>query len=300
MKKLANVGTALSKVTGRTGLVCKKHSPEILVVVGIAGIVGSAILACKATLKVEEVLDEHKVKIDKIEYAHDNIGEVEYDEKDYKRDLTVTYVQTGVDFAKLYGPAIILGMASIGCIIGGHGILKKRYVAGMAAYQAMEEGFKAYRKRVVDELGEEKDYMFKHGLTSETVTDVEIDEDGKPKKVKKEKLVEDPNGLSVYAKFFDESCTQWSKTPEYNLMFLKTQQDYHNQMLQARGHVFLNEVYDALGIPRTQAGSQVGWVLGHGDDFIDFGFSHNRDFINGYERSVLLDFNVDGIIWNLI
>jgi hypothetical protein len=312
--KLTKITTGLSKMTGRTGLVLKKYSPEILLVVGITGTVASAVMACRATLQVEEVLDRHRTKIDKIGECWEKVedGEIsldEYSEKDHKKDLTVAYVQTAVDFVKLYGPAVTLGVASIACVVGGHGIMKKRNVALVAAYKAVEEGFNSYRQRVRDEYGEETDYMFKNGLRAETVTETEVGEDGKSKKVKKTKLnSDDTNGLSVYARFFDESCSQWTKTPEYNFMFLRAQQNYFNDMLKVRGHVFLNGVYDALGIPRSSAGAMVGWVMrkdGEGDNFIDFGIfdgdrQKTRDFVNGYERSILLDFNVDGVIYDMI
>ena len=310
--KLEKITTSLSKLTGRSGLVLKAHSPEILLVLGITGTVASAILACRATLKVEDVLDDHREKVEKINDCWEKVKEGEialdkYSEQDHKKDLVVAYTQTAVDFVKLYGPAITLGAASIFCIISGHGIMKKRNLALVAAYKAIEEGFNAYRKRVVEEHGEEADYMYKNGLRKQEITEMAYtDADGvKHKAQKVTKLVEDPNGLSVYARFYDESCSQWSKNPEYNLMFLRSQQNYYNDMLKARGHVFLNEVYDALGIPRTQAGAIVGWVIGAtGDNFIDFGIfdgdrMKSRDFVNGYERSILLDFNVDGVIYDL-
>lgn len=308
----ANIMKTMSDMSGRTGLLVRKNSPEILLVVGITGMVASTVLACRATLKVEDVLDEHREKADKISACWQKVqdGEIEpeqYTDKDHKKDLTVTYVQTGVEFIKLYGPAVTLGVASIACIIGGHGIMKKRNLALVAAYKAVEEGFAAYRKRVVEEYGEDKDYMYKNGLRSETVVETEIGEDGKPHKVKKEKMVKegDTNTLSVYARFFDESCANWTKTPEYNLMFLKSQQNYFNDMLKARGHVFLNEVYDALGMERSTAGAVVGWVVGDGDNFVDFGIwdgnrERSRAFVNGNERSILLDFNVDGVIYDMI
>lgn len=307
---LEKITTGLSKLTGKSGLVLKEHSPEILLVLGITGTVASAILACRATLKVEEVLDVHAGKTDKINTAWQKVqdGEIppeDYSEKDHQKDLVIAYTQTAVDFIKLYGPAITLGAVSIACIISSHGIMKKRNVALVAAYKAVEEGFNAYRKRVIEEHGEEADYMYKNGLRKQEVVEAAyVDKDGiKHKAEKKQVLVTDPNGLSVYAKFFDESCTQWSKNPEYNLMFLKAQQDYFNNILRARGHVFLNEVYDAIGIQRTQAGSIVGWIIGNGDNHIDFGIFDGdrprvRDFVNGYERSILLDFNVDGVIYD--
>lgn len=312
--KLTKLTTSLSKVACRSGLVLKKYSPEILLVVGITGAVGSTVLACRATLHVDEVMSNHRDKIERIDECWQKVedGDIsleEYSEKDHKKDLTVTYVQTAVDFIKLYGPAFTLGAVSFACIIGGHGIMKKRNVALVAAYKAVEEGFSAYRKHVVDEYGEETDYMFKNGLKSEQVTETEVGEDGKSHKVKKTKMVEDENSApSVYARFFDESCAQWTKTPEYNLMFLHAQQEYFNNMLRARGHVFLNEVYDALGMERSQAGAVVGWVMrkdGQGDNKIDFGIfdgdsERARAFVNGFERNIRLDFNVDGVIYDLI
>jgi len=307
--KLATLGKNLSIATGRTGLVLRKFSPEILLVIGITGGIASTFLACRATLKMDDVLYNHKNKVERVKDGYDQVlsGEIVspgYTEKDYKKDLTVVYVQTAVDFAKLYGPAVTLGIASIACIVGGHGIMTKRNVALIAAYKAVEEGFAAYRKRVVEEYGAEKDYMYKNGLKAEQVSDVVTDADGKIHKVKSQKLALDTNSLSQYAKFFDETNPEWSKEPGYNYMYLKSQQVYHNQLLQTRGHVFLNEVYDALGIPRTKAGSVVGWVIGEGDNFIDFGIFNDRqevrDFVNGYEKSIRLDFNVDGVIIDLI
>jgi hypothetical protein len=310
--KFEKIATGLSNLTGRTGLVLKARSPEILLVLGIAGTVTSAILACRATLRVEDVLENHRSKADKINGCWQKVqdGEIsikDYSEQDRKKDLMVTYTQTAVDFIKLYGPAITLGLASIACIVGAHGIMRTRNVALMAAYKAVEEGFAAYRKRVVEEHGEEADYMYKNGLRSVEVAEMAYTDDNgiKHQAQTKQILVGDPNGTSVYAKFYDESCKQWSPNAEYNLMFLKAQQTYFNNMLIAKGHVFLNEVYDALGIDRTQAGSQVGWVMNAGgDNHIDFGiFDGNnpraRAFVNGYERNILLDFNVDGVIYDL-
>ena len=278
--KLANITNQLGRMTGRTGLVLKKYSPEILLVVGIGGTVVSTVLACRATLKVEEVLDNHQQKVDKSRHCRKMVEDgaleaSEYTEKDYKKDLTVIYTQTAVDFVKLYGPAVTLGVASVACIIGGHGIMKKRNVALVAAFNSIEDSFNAYRERVREEYGEEKDYMFKHNLRSEQVTEIETGEDGKEHKVKKTKLkVVDGTTPSQYARFFDEFNVNWSKQDDYNLVFLRSQQNYFNDILLSRGHVFLNEVYDALGLERTKAGAIVGWVInkdGTGDNFIDFG-----------------------------
>jgi hypothetical protein len=300
MMNIKNIKNTLSLATGRTGLILKKHSPEILIAAGVVGIVASTIMACKATLKADTVINDTKEKLDRIHYAKENVDSKEYSDTDYKKDLSITYFQAGLGFIKLYGPAVLLSVASIGCILGSHGIMKKRNLALVAAYKAVEESFNKYRKRVVDELGEEKDKMFKTGVHQEKVSVVETDENGNKVKVKKTIETIDPNSISQYARFFDEASAAWSKTPEYNMTFLRCQQNYANDLLHSRGHLFLNEVYDMLKIPRSQAGAVVGWVRGEGDDFVDFGIFDGermavRDFVNGYERSILLDFNVSGL-----
>lgn len=299
---------------GRGGLILKKYSPEILTAAGVIGTIGSTVLACKATLKVEDILDEAKKKSNLINAVHDGEIEVdaEYTDKDYSKDLLVNRTQTAVKLIKLYGPAISLGALSITAILGGQHILRKRNVAVMAAYKLCEESFNNYRSRVKDELGEEKDRQFYYGMTEETVKDKVKSKDGKTKTVTK-KVEKAPDHLySQYARFFDEANINWDKSPEQNMYFLKMVQNQMNDKLKARGHVFLNEVYDALGFDRSEAGQLVGWVWSNdntameaGDGYIDFGIFDGNDyakraFVNGDERSILLDFNIDGMIYDLI
>lgn len=303
---------------GRTGLILVKYSPEILTTVGVVGIVASTVLACRATLKVEGILEEAKEKLDKVKLGHETLSKEEYSDKDYQKDLIVVYTQTSVEFIKLYGPSVTLGLLSIVCLFGAQGIMKKRYIGVVALYKGLEENFSNYRKNVVSEYGEEKDAQFKRGSHTETSIVTEVDENGKKVKHTVKTEVNDPNSISMYARYFDESCANWEKVPEYNFTFLKCQQNYANDLLHSRGHIFLNEVYEMLGLPHSQAGAVVGWIrkkpyqmknandeYSEGDGFVDFGIFDTtrmaaRDFVNGYERVVLLDFNVDGIIYDLI
>lgn len=292
---LTGLGT---KMLGRSVLVAKKYSPEILTAVGIAGMVTASVMASRATLKLEPVMNKMREGKDTANELYADQDVFEYDEKARNKDLSYTYINGTLELARLYGPSISLGVSSIACIIAAHGIMHKRNVALVAAYKVVEGSFSEYRKRVEAELGKDRENDLYLGLEREEV----VTENGKKKSLVKK----DPNGLSPYAKFFDEFSDNWSKTPEYNLLFLKAQQNYANDLLHARGHVFLNDVYDMLGIPRTQAGSVVGWVISNdGDNFIDFGIYDfdsfkAREFVNGYEKSILLDFNVDGVIYDLI
>jgi hypothetical protein len=297
----------LTKLAGRTGLVLMKHSPEILLGAGITGVITGTVLACRATLKVEQVLDELDSKKSDIEGAKRGIDSSIYSPEDYKKDMMIANIQAGFKIAKLYLPPVLITGGAIACFVGSHNILNKRNLAIVAAFKAVEQNFKDYRSRVVEEYGKDKDREFRYGVRKTGEIEVtEIDENGELKTVKVKAEVSDPNHHSIYARYFDESSREWSKTPEYNLVFLIHQQNYFNDRLKAVGHVFLNEVYDALGLERTQAGAVVGWVLGeNNDNYIDFGIhelnrENSRNFVNGLERSILLDFNVDGTIFDKI
>lgn len=304
----------LIRTTNKIGLILKKNSPKILMGVGIAGSVVSTVLACKATLKVKDILDE---KNETVEQIHNCVEDetLDYNEEDKKKDLTILYAQTGVKLAKLYLPSVALGALSIASIISGYKILNKRNVALAAAYTVVDKGFKNYRKNVVERFGEEVDKELRHNIKAKQIEEKYIDKDGNEKTRKKKvyEIAEDKKpgeGISEYAKFFDEWNTdEHSKDPEYNLMFLRKQQDYANEVLKHQGYLFLNEVYDMLGIPRTQAGQVVGWIYDEnnptGDNYVDFGIydlhdQQKRDFVNGLERNILLDFNVDGVIYDKI
>lgn len=309
---MSNIINSATKTFHRVGFQIKKHSPEILLVTGITGVVASAVMACKATTKVDTIIEESKKSIDTIHEGMKagNICDVEYTEEDGKKDLAIVYIQTGVKFAKLYGPSVLLGLTSIGCILASNNIIHKRNVALSAAYTAIDRSFKGYRSRVIERFGESMDRELRYNIKTQEVKETVVDEEtGKKKTVKSTVSVVDPNTYSDYARFFDEYCAGWTKDAEYNLMFLRQQQNYANELLKSRGHLFLNEVYDMLGIDRTKAGNIVGWIYDEkhpiGDNFVDFGIyvldnEKARDFVNGRERSILLDFNVDGDILSLM
>lgn len=280
----------------------KKHSPEILVVAGIAGTVVSAVLACKATTKVAEILDETKGTLDTIHEGMETgaINGQEYTTEDGKKDTVVVYAQTGVKLAKLYGPAIILGTLSITSILASNNILRKRNVALGAAYAAIDKSFKEYRGRVIERFGEQVDTELKYGIKAKKFEEIEVDpETGKEKKVKKTVMVADPNLQSDYAVYFDSKSRNYETNPDYNRMFLKAQQAFANDKLQTRGHLFLNEVLDDLDLPRTPAGQIVGWTKDGPDGYVNFRIVEvERETEDGrHEPALLLDFNVEGNIW---
>lgn len=293
------VPAAISKTVSRNSLVLQKNSPGLLFGAGIVGVIGSTVLACRATLKMDDVLGEAKEKL----ITAKTLQHREYSERDRQKDITLIYVQTSVKIVRAYGPAVILGGLSIAALTSSHNILSRRNAALTAAYAALEKGFGEYRARVVEKYGEEEDRNLRYGTRTETIGS---------KKKKEEVLRVGPGDPSIYARFFDSySSRSWDKVPEYNLIFLRCQQNYANDLLKSRGHVFLNDVYDMLGLERSTAGAVVGWVgyqdkQGLGDDYIDFGIFADKDrdcfvdFVQGFEGAILLDFNVDGIIYDKI
>lgn len=302
MKNKTEIMKSVNGVASKTVMKLKKHSPEILVVAGIAGTVVSAVLACKATTKVAEILDETKGTLDTIHEGMETgaINGQEYTTDDGKKDTVVVYAQTGMKLAKLYAPAIILGTLSITSILASNNILRKRNVALGAAYAAIDKSFKEYRGRVIERFGEQVDSELKYGIKAKKFEEIEVDpETGKEKKVKKTVMVADPNLQSDYAVYFDSKSRNYETNPDYNRMFLKAQQAFANDKLQTRGHLFLNEVLDDLDLPRTPAGQIVGWTKDGPDGYVNFRIVEvERETEDGrHEPALLLDFNVEGNIW---
>jgi hypothetical protein len=291
------VPTAVSQAAGRAALSLNASSPKLLFGVGVAGMIGSTVLACRATLKLEEVLEEVQSDLHAAKGTRE-LHEDRYSEKELKKDTAVIVTRGVLGVVRLYGPAIIVGSVGVACLTKSHNLLQERNAALAAAYTAIDKAFNRYRERVVEKHGEDEDRYFRYGSEDVEVID---EETGKVVTVTRVSN-EEP---SMYARFFDQLSPSWNKEPEYNLVFLRCQQNWANDLLKTRGHVFLNEVYDMLGIPRTKAGQVVGWcVSDEGDNFIDFGIYDNqdrvRDFVNGREGAILLDFNVDGIIHHKI
>jgi hypothetical protein len=280
----------------------RQNAPMLLTGAGIAGFVGTAVLVGRASIKAKPVVDD--AKANQYTVDHREIGDF-YSQRDKAVDTGKIWMETTRDLTKIFAPAIGLGAASIFCIVAAHGISQRRQAAMIAAYTALDSGFRAYRKRVAEELGPDRERQIYHGVKSTRTVETE---DGKPCVINEyydERIADDPRRPSPYARFFDELSPNWRKTPEYNLMFLTAQEQMANDRLKARGILFLNEVYEALGLPWTQGGQVVGWKYDpndpNKDNYVSFGIHDifdecNRAFVNGYEHTILLDFNVDGIV----
>lgn len=294
---LNSIKNVLTSKASRQILHLQKHSPTILFGAGVVGVVATAVMASRATLKLDDVLEQHAKTLVNINITNHE----DYSDDDRQQDKIKLYVRTAMNITKLYGPAVIIGGATIACLTGSHHVLSQRNAGLMAAYAALEKGFDQYRARVLADVGEDKDREYRYGVTEHTVVE-------KTEKGEKKTVVRKAEGKpSIYSKFFDEYSTSWSREPMYNLMFLKAQQNYANDRLRAKGHLLLNDVYDSLGLDRTKEGCVVGWTMGYdGDDYVDFGIFDRKmeprhlDFFTGREEAILLDFNVDGVVYDKI
>lgn len=292
------IKNVITSKIARQILVTQKNSPTILFGVGVVGVVATVVVASKATLKLDDTLDDTQAKLELASEVRGR-GQKNYTENDYRKDVAVVYVRSAGSIAKLYAPAFVVGVASIAALSGSHVILSKRNVGLTAAYAVLEKGFAEYRGRVLQDVGADKEREYHYGLVPKEIVE-ETEEGTKVRTV----MAAGAESSSPYAVWFDDFSANWSKDPEYNRMFLQAQQNYANQRLHAHGYLLLNDVYVSLGIKRSKAGCVVGWVMGQGDNFVDFNIfgtdSDNRVFVNRFSDAVLLDFNVDGIIYDKI
>lgn len=312
MKK-SEVMNKFSRSFKMTGLKIKKHSPEILIVAGVVGTVTSAVMACRATTKLDAVLSESKQKIESIHHYTEHPEELpegaEYTAEDSKKDLAIVYAQTGFELVKLYAPSVILGTLSITAILTSNKILRKRNVALAAAYATVDKSFKEYRGRVVERFGKQLDRELRYNIKAQEIEETVMNEDGTESTVTKTVNVIDPNTIDDSSRIWYEGNPGWSKDPEFNLMYLKKQQAFATEKLKTDGYLLLNDVYEILGYAKTSLGYQLGWIYDKkkpiGDNFVDFGIYDIHDplkakFLAGYETSILLEFNHDGYILDKI
>lgn len=289
--------SAITRTANRAVLKLSKHSPKILFGAGIAGMVGTVVVASRAAIKAQPVMQSAH---DRLENVENTVWKNDENGQEAKKHQTVkVYQDTAVDLVKIYAPVVTLGAFSIVCLTKSHQILTNRNMALTAAYAGLDKAFREYRARVIDELGQDKDYEFAHKMTSKDV--VEYDKDGNPQIKEQKKVSKDAQ--DIYGRMFDPANRYWEKNNGYNYTWLDSNMKYANLLLKRRGHLFLNEVYDMLGYDRTPEGSLVGWIYygdKNSDGYVDFGIHRNSDFVAGFEPSTFLDFNVDGVIYDKI
>lgn len=304
--KFSNFVETASRVAHKAMFKVKKHSPEILIAVGAVGIVAGTVATCKATLKVPPIVEEADKTLEMIHGVQDGTLEIPegavYTENDADRDIVIVYVQTAVKVLKLYAPAILLIGGGLGCMIGSHVIMKKRYSAAVAAYAAVSKAFEEYKARVAERFGDDVQKEIETGIKAVDIS--ATDKDGNNTTVKGEE--HDGKTDDPYTFLFDENNapTTWEKDPEINRITLLQAQRSCMMKLKTRGYLFLNEALDSIGMRGTQIGQFAGWIYDPTnpdiDSFIDFGIYSDdpikQAFLKGYEPNIWLHFNCDGNI----
>lgn len=274
-----------------------KNSPHILLGAGAVMVIGGTVMACRATMKTEDILLEKE--------EAEGAAALEYEDEEYEQKCRNIKMNTAINIAKAYAPAAAVEIGGLGLIFASHKILAGRFAAASAAYAAMDAAFKKYRERVVNLEGEDADRRYLYGVKTETAEVTTITKTGKERKKTEKVEFIDPEELSLYARIFDDGNPNWTNDPVYNLSFLRDVQNTANRIFDQQGFLLLNDVYKMLGFNATSYGCIVGWYKGVGDDIIDFGIydarnARARDFVNGCEKVIWLDFNVDGIVYDMI
>lgn len=248
--------TTASKMLAKTKFTVKKHSPEILLGVGIVSGVAATVAACKGTLEIDKVLAKHNETMDKIRsYPVDK----EYTEEKKKKDTTVTYIRTAASIAKIYAPAIALGALSVTSILASYNVIHKRNVALSAAYTALDQTFKEYRQRVIDKIGAEAEEKIYYNLEDGEVEEKVTDDKGKEKTVKKKVKIAKGGG-SEFSKYLTRANSNYTDSEDYLGLWLRGKQNYYNDKLEADGYLILNDIYRDMGFEDTKSGMIAGYV----------------------------------------
>lgn len=313
---MANLKETMKTNVNKIGLKLNKNKPTILMVIGVAGVAGGFVAGCAASTKVPDIIEEHNEKVEEVHERDERLDNGEeimlkdgsfFTKEDNQRELFIAYRDTAFKFIRLYAPSVLVTLTSIGCITYSHKEMTDRNSALATAYVAIDKGFKSYRKNVKERFGDEVDKELRFGVKEKEVEQTVTDKKGK-EHVEKSTL-SDITEHNDFSRFFDETCNGWTKNPALNLSIVKQQQDFANEKLKSQGFLFLNDVYELLGIPKTPDGQLFGWIYDeenpNGDNYVDFGVwnpnnTATRRFVNGYESVILLDFNVDGPIYNMI
>lgn len=276
----------------------KQHSPTLFFIAGIAGVGTSVVLASKATLELEKTVTPHINNLEDIKASlldDSTVATQAYTTDKAVKDRIIVMGDLTYDLVKLYGPALVAGGLGVAFLVNSHNILQKRNAAITAAYVGLEKSYEKYRERVAKEIGEEKEKELHYSVQKELTAEFQDERGGFTLLGER----------STYSRWYNsQTTTEWKNNRHDNLRFIWLQQKFANDKLHRKGYLFLNDVYEMLGLPVCDYGQVVGWVAkreGDNDGYVDFGiFDHHSDevklYLGGINEEILLDFNVDGLV----
>ena len=284
----------VTQLIGKVKLGAKRNAPEILL--GGAFLTGTAsiVLASRATLKAKDIKNTLEGNKMALEF---NLNAGSITENEAKASIRKIYMKYALDLTKEYAIPAGLYAATVAMVFSSYKIQKNRQVALATALAACTTAYNTLLDKLKNGAA--------MGLTAKEVLEgVEGREvvDQETGEVTIEKVQGEPvNGL--YQVRFDRYATAWEKDKFQNETTLRSEENWANDRLRLQGYVFLNDIYDRLGIPRTKVGQIVGWTLnGDGDGFIDFGIKDCAEYEDiRYDSNAFdLNFNVDGNILDKI
>jgi hypothetical protein len=312
--------SAVKTVGAKVVVKAAKYAPHILVTVGIGSVTAGTVMAVKNATKADEVIENFNEKMAQVEEAKQLAEEkkVIYTHKNEMEDKFKIYTYTAYSLVKKNWLPIVLYVGGVAMIMSGFHIISQRYIGMAASYAALHKSYTDYRKRVVEKEGTDADFRYANGIKDEVLEYSAVDGDGEAQDVHEDvKNVIDDATMSVYAVLFDEeNSSMWTPNAVTNKAQIKAVEEYWNRpsQFERRGFVYYFEVlrdlgiWDRLPIDTQKALVGLGWVWGHGDNRVSLGiFDINkpksfaqRDFITGYEPSLLIEPNLDGMVAELL
>lgn len=278
----------------------KNNSSKLLAGGAIFFGLGTVALTWVAARKTDEALKKPKEIIEKAKERP--VTEV-YTEEDKKKDILTGYKLGAARMAKLYAGPVITGLASAGCVFGLYKSNEnlKNVNAGLAAANSiLFKELESIGKNVTEKYGAEENLKLRYSDKMEEKEKTVTDENGTEKKVKV-KLPKKDYDLSTFSRCFCEDNPNWTKSPIYNEMFLRTAMADLNEMGRSRKDhtLWLNDVYERLGWEKTRAGYRNGWIFDPADPYktyVDFGiYDTSKDGVRRFlfegESSIWLTFN---------
>lgn len=275
---ISKVGLKLTAKLGKTGIILKAKSPELLIGAGILLVAGGTYLACRATAKAKDVIEARNIEVDEVRYREAEElekldpecteQEIKVIRKETKSDIFVANVRCAWGITKLYVPAIALEAAGIGCFLASHGIMRKRNAALMAAYEATDKAYKRLKEK----------------QSQEALPELKNDENIIEKKLEEQKNCPFNSDLGPWAFVFDENCNIWQ--PKDSVLYdqAKAIERVLTNRLNQGVTIFLNDIRTAFGsdIPGPNLeGQLICWDKEFGDTEVNLGLPKHLDAITG-------------------
>ena len=232
-----------------------KHLPEILMITGIASIGTGFVVGCSKSTKLKDVSEQVSIGIENDKTKIEN-------DQDKTLKIIPIYIKNGAKYVKLYWLPVTFELLGIASVAGSYLVQRKRGKELAAAYVALAISSANYRQAVKERYGEEVDKELAYGVKTETIET----QKGKKTITTENKKVNAPDDYRITYK---KGCPGWVDNELLRESYLYGIEKHCNNILNIKRKLFLNDVYDLLGYPRTQQGQIFGWYIAPDEDLQD-------------------------------